>query len=386
MLDGREAIVAVVRAIDKKRIITPSDELVSIHYANDLHKPAPYEDVVRLLKKLQNDEKILKVIKTPDESEDHCWKIKLYKKFDEYNEQLKQTKEYEDYTGEKYEKKVILDLDELGNIEVVDELKIVEEARKEALKHQQETFEFLSDIVLPQLDFKAPIIAADLLRESVEQMRQFNAGLSAFRNIFSEYEKSIQNIVEISREVTKSFQFAATLSKQISEMLSVPLLLPLPRTNVVQHLPPRHDIEIELRKEMAELKDELVKYRQLIELPTQPLLPAQTPEPVRYDKTTKTIFIKGVPVEIDTNTRSGNQVDLCNLLFKNKTTIKNGISNTEIFVLWGNYDVDVKYVRNNWRAIYHTVKRINEKVANKTFAPQFIECSTYRTKINKFYL
>lgn len=102
MLDGREAIVAVVRAIYKKRELTPSDELIAIHYADDLNKPTTYEDVNRIFRKLQNDEKILKVVKPPEETEDHCWHLKIYKKFDNYYEQLKQTKEYEDYTGENY--------------------------------------------------------------------------------------------------------------------------------------------------------------------------------------------------------------------------------------------------------------------------------------------
>jgi len=100
MLYGKELIVAVLRDIEQKRTVTPKNELVTIHYANDLHKPAPYEDVVRLLKKFENDEKILKVVKTPDDSEDHCWQLKIYKKFDNYYDKLRKTKEYQDYTGE----------------------------------------------------------------------------------------------------------------------------------------------------------------------------------------------------------------------------------------------------------------------------------------------
>ena len=383
MLRGKKTIIVVVRAIDYKRSITPEGDLITIHYANDLHKPASFEDVAKIFNKLQNDEKVLKIIHTPDKSANHEWELKLYKKFDSYHEKLRKTKEYEDYTGEKYidPKVLVVDLDDL---EIIDEDTLVKEARENALKHQQEVFNYISEVVVPQFDFKTPLIALEVFKESAEQIRQFNDGLQAFRNIFSAYESSIQNIIDVSKRISESFNIANSLYTQINTNLSTPLQLH-PTTKLIKNedLP---EVIKELRSEMREIKEEIIRYRDLLQPPSQPLLQSGNVEPVNYDKLTKTIYIKGTPIKIDTNARSGNQVDICDLLFKNKTTIKNGISNTDIFKFWGSYEVDMTYVRKNWRVIYHTIIRINNKVVKETFAPDFLICTTYRTKINKFYL
>ncbi len=101
MVAGQEAIIYVLRTIDKKRQITPKGKPVAIHYANDLHKAVPYEDMKTLLEKFATDDKILKVLRVPETSATHCWELSLNKSFNRYHDKLRQTKIYQDYTGEK---------------------------------------------------------------------------------------------------------------------------------------------------------------------------------------------------------------------------------------------------------------------------------------------
>lgn len=108
MLAGQEAVTYVIRTIDKKRQLTASGELISIRWADDLNKSVDYEDVNRLLRKFQADDKILKVLATPEHSADHAWELKVYAKFDQYHEWLRKTKTYQDFTGEKPTSKFVL--------------------------------------------------------------------------------------------------------------------------------------------------------------------------------------------------------------------------------------------------------------------------------------
>lgn len=271
-------------------------------------------------------------------------------------------------------------------VKITDEMSIVKEARDTALESQKQTFDYLSETLVPQLNFTAPIVALDTLKESIMKLQQFNESLAAFRNIFSTYADAIQSFVDLSRQTTEAFQTAFVITKRFDEMLKTPFLLPTTNDLPILIESPE-STEQELRQEIAELKKELALWRELVELPPQQLLLASSNEqPVTYDKKTKTIYIKGSPIRIDTNARSSKQVDLCDLLFKNKANRERGISNKDIFEVWGNYGVDVHYVRKNWRSIYQTVKRINVKISDATFAPKFIECNTYRTSINKTYL
>lgn len=271
-------------------------------------------------------------------------------------------------------------------IKITDEMSIVKKARDDALEDQKQTFDYLSDKLVPQLDFKAPIVALDTLKESIVKLQQFNESLAAFRNIFASYADAIQGFADLSRKTNEAFRTAFVITKRFDEMLKTPFLLPVSSDQSVT-IEPQTDIERELRQEIVELRSELAKWQTLVEQPAQPLLPAvSSKSSASYDKGTKTISFGGASIRIDTTARSGNQVDLCDLLFKNKANRERGVSNKDIFESWGDYNVDVHFIRKNWRRIYQTAERINAKVSAKTFAPKFIECDTYRTKINKLYL
>ncbi len=123
----------------------------------------------------------------------------------------------------------------------------------------------------------------------------------------------------------------------------------------------------------------------IVSEPPQKALPTPN-QPVIYDKGSKTIFIKDTEVLIDTSGRSYNQTEVCDMLFKNKTTIRDGVSNMLILERLGHDNVTASYVRENWRIIYNIVQGINRKISDKTFAPKYIQCRTTWTRINKLYL
>ena len=101
MLAGQEAITYIIRIIDKKRQLTASGEPISIRWADDLNKSVDFEDVNRIPRKFQPDDKILKVLALLQHSVDHAWELKLNARFEQYHDQLRKTKTYQDFTGQK---------------------------------------------------------------------------------------------------------------------------------------------------------------------------------------------------------------------------------------------------------------------------------------------
>ena len=65
MMTGREKIYFLINRIDDKRELTPKGKPVFIHPTNDLNNKYSEVDLLQILEKLEKDEQILKVLKTP---------------------------------------------------------------------------------------------------------------------------------------------------------------------------------------------------------------------------------------------------------------------------------------------------------------------------------
>ena len=281
--------------------------------------------------------------------------------------------------------KYILDTDKQEDIlegEVVD-LRIVNEARETALKSQEEVLKVISSSLVSQLNFDAPILATAALRDSTKRMHSLNDSLLAYKNVFSGLADSLRVWTSFGEQINKTLVEAFNLHKTLVSILNQPYLLPSSKNQKAGLT--QSETERALRHRVSELESELEHYLKIVSEPPQKALPTPN-QPVIYDKGSKTIFIKDTEVLIDTSGRSYNQTEVCDMLFKNKTTIRDGVSNMLILERLGHDNVTASYVRENWRIIYNIVQGINRKISDKTFAPKYIQCRTTWTRINKLYL
>lgn len=98
-MNGKEKLYFLLGAINDARIIAPSGQPLIIDPANDLNQNYRDIELSQLFTKLENDEKILKVLKVAartkyigvvddldpyDHVDDGCWHIELLPSFDRY--------------------------------------------------------------------------------------------------------------------------------------------------------------------------------------------------------------------------------------------------------------------------------------------------------------
>lgn len=109
-MSGKEKLYFLLNRIDDQRVLTPSGQPILIHPIGDLRGYYPDLELLMLLKKLQDDLKVLKVTRTPlsDEErgydsryEDYYFGLELLPTFDEYFTQIQNEPEYQNYSSRK---------------------------------------------------------------------------------------------------------------------------------------------------------------------------------------------------------------------------------------------------------------------------------------------
>lgn len=113
-MNGKEKIYFLLDAIDDARTIAPSSQPVKIDPTNNLNRKYTTIELKQLFAKLEQDEKVLKVLKRGDSlhamlseydpydgADDGCWHIALLATFDQYYSNIQQEPEYQKFTGKK---------------------------------------------------------------------------------------------------------------------------------------------------------------------------------------------------------------------------------------------------------------------------------------------
>ena len=112
-MTGKEKIYFLIDAIDDARVLAPSGQPLLIDPTNDLNRRYRDVELVQLFTKLEEDEKVIKIIKAGDsrkeagnkyalnEPDDGCWHIELLPSFDSYFLKIQQEPEYQEFTGKK---------------------------------------------------------------------------------------------------------------------------------------------------------------------------------------------------------------------------------------------------------------------------------------------
>ena len=92
MMTGKEKLYFLLNRIDDKRVLTPIGQAILIHPMGDLSGNYADVELMMLFKKLQDDEKVLKVTRVPEAKdgwslrnyEDDYYGLELLPVFDEY--------------------------------------------------------------------------------------------------------------------------------------------------------------------------------------------------------------------------------------------------------------------------------------------------------------
>lgn len=112
-MTGKEKLYFLLNRIDDARAIAPSGRPITLHLANDLNNTLTRIELAQLLEKLQLDEKVLKVVKIPNEVlkdeyldpysevDEGCYYIRILPTFDAYFLKIQQEPEYQELTGKK---------------------------------------------------------------------------------------------------------------------------------------------------------------------------------------------------------------------------------------------------------------------------------------------
>lgn len=119
MMDGKEKLYFLLEAINGARAIAPSGQPLIIDPTNDLNRRIREIELKQLFTKLEQDEKVLKVLQVPSgisrveiledldpydppyQNDDGCWHIELLSAFDSYYSKIQQEPEYQEFTGKK---------------------------------------------------------------------------------------------------------------------------------------------------------------------------------------------------------------------------------------------------------------------------------------------
>jgi hypothetical protein len=108
-MTGKEKLYFLLNRINDKRVLTASGQPVLIHPQGDLRGHYPRVELLLLLKKLQDDEKVIKVVRFPVpkeeryiyQYEDDYYGIEVLPTFDKYFQKVQQEPEYQEFTGKK---------------------------------------------------------------------------------------------------------------------------------------------------------------------------------------------------------------------------------------------------------------------------------------------
>jgi len=112
-MTGKEKLYFLLNTIEDKRILTASGQPLLIHPAGDLQGHYPKTELLLLLKKLEDDEKILRVTIMPKEPgawdyyhyEYDYYGLELLPAFDDYFVKIQNEPEYQEFSGKKPTKK-----------------------------------------------------------------------------------------------------------------------------------------------------------------------------------------------------------------------------------------------------------------------------------------
>lgn len=108
-MTGKEKLYFFLNRIEDKKVLTPKGQPILIHPAGDLNSHYPQAELIQLLHKLEEDEKILRVVRTPTVSEwgglggyeNGYYGIEILPTFDDYYFKIQQESEYQEFTGNK---------------------------------------------------------------------------------------------------------------------------------------------------------------------------------------------------------------------------------------------------------------------------------------------
>ncbi len=109
-MSGKEKLYFLLNRIDDQRVLTPSGQPILIHPMGELAGNYPDLELLMLFKKLQDDEKVLKVTRTPlseeekgynPRYEDDYFGLELLPAFDEYFAKIQNEPEYQEFTDKK---------------------------------------------------------------------------------------------------------------------------------------------------------------------------------------------------------------------------------------------------------------------------------------------
>lgn len=119
MITKREKLYFLIDHIEEARTITPSGQPILVDPTNDLNRRISDIELKQLFTKLEQDERILKVLQIPSgikrvqiledldpydppyQQDDGCWHIELLPTFDSYFSKIQQEPEYQEFTGKK---------------------------------------------------------------------------------------------------------------------------------------------------------------------------------------------------------------------------------------------------------------------------------------------
>lgn len=112
-MSGKEKLYFLLNRIEDARSIAPSGRPITLHLANDLNNRFTRIELTQLLDKLQLDEKVLRVVKIPNEIlsdefldpyadvDDGGYYIEILPTFEAYFLKIQQEPEYQEFTGKK---------------------------------------------------------------------------------------------------------------------------------------------------------------------------------------------------------------------------------------------------------------------------------------------
>ncbi|HKC04279.1 MAG TPA: hypothetical protein VKC54_00175 [Patescibacteria group bacterium] len=114
MMTGKEKLYFLLDTLVDARDITSVDKPLRIDPSNDLNRRLQDVELTQLFFKLQNDERILNVLKVPNRTksidivedldpyahaDDGCWHVKLTSAFDDFFLKIQRQPEYQEFTG-----------------------------------------------------------------------------------------------------------------------------------------------------------------------------------------------------------------------------------------------------------------------------------------------
>ncbi len=112
-MNGKQKLYFLLDAIEDARVLAPAGKPLLVDPVNDLNRRYRGIELDQLFTKLEKDEKVLKVLQTPNrvrnallqeyghyrDMDNGCYEIELLPDFDDYFLQIQNEIEYQDFTG-----------------------------------------------------------------------------------------------------------------------------------------------------------------------------------------------------------------------------------------------------------------------------------------------